>query len=71
MRKLQINFAIAFAASAVFLAQGETVPTKPQNPSGLPDARQIMESSIAATQRDWNGGRREKAHAAASLTLSR
>jgi len=53
MQRLQINFAIAFAASAVFLTQGETVPTKPQNQSSLPDARQIMESSIAATQRDW------------------
>ena len=53
MRKLQIAFAIAFAASATFFAWGETVPTKPQNQSGILDARQIMEASIAATQRDW------------------
>ena len=53
MRKLQIGFAIAFAASAVFFVQGETVPTKPQNQSGPPDARQIMEASIAVTQRQW------------------
>ena len=39
---------ITFAASVVLLAQGDTFPTKAQNRSNVPDARQIMESSIAA-----------------------
>ena len=42
-----------FAASAVLLAQGDTVPVEAQNHSSVPDARQIMGSSIEATQRQW------------------
>jgi hypothetical protein len=42
-----------FAASAVLFAQGDTVQLKAQNHSSLTDVRQIMESSIAATQRQW------------------
>src|SRR5665213_392208 len=38
---------------AVLLAQGEPSPVKSQDRSSAPDARQIMEASIAATQRDW------------------
>jgi len=42
-----------FAVSAVLLAQGDTVPIEAQNDSSVPDVRQIMESSIAATLRQW------------------
>jgi hypothetical protein len=38
---------------AVLFAQGEPSPVKPQDRSSAPDARQIMEASIAATQRGW------------------
>jgi len=41
------------AVSAVLLAQGDTVPVEAQNDSSVPDVRQIMESSIAATLRQW------------------
>jgi hypothetical protein len=47
------NVIIAFAASAVLLAQGDTVPVEAQNHSNAPDVRQIMGSSIEATQRQW------------------
>ena len=42
-----------FAVSAALLAQGDTVPVEAQNDSNVPDVRQIMESSIAATLRQW------------------
>jgi hypothetical protein len=41
------------AASAVVFAQGDTVQVKAQNHSSVTDVRQIMEASIAATQRQW------------------
>jgi hypothetical protein len=41
------------AASAVLFAQGEAVQVKAQNHSSVTDVRQIMEASIAATQRQW------------------
>lgn len=41
------------AASAALFAQGETFPVKAQNHSSVPDARQIIASSIAVTQRSW------------------
>ena len=41
------------ALIAILFAQGDTSPVKSQNRSSAPDARQIMEASIAATQRDW------------------
>jgi hypothetical protein len=47
------NVIIAFTASAVLLAQSDTVPVEAQNHSSVPDARQIMGSSIEATQRQW------------------
>jgi hypothetical protein len=47
------NVIVVLAVSAAFLAQGDDVPDKSQNRSSVPDARQIMESSIAATQRHW------------------
>ena len=47
------NVIVVLAVSAAFLAQGDDVPDKSQNHSSVPDARQIMESSIAATQRHW------------------
>jgi hypothetical protein len=42
-----------FVASAVLLAHGDTSSVKAQDPSSVPDARQIMTSSIAATLRHW------------------
>jgi hypothetical protein len=44
---------IMLATSAILFAQTEALPVKPQNPSSIPDIRQIVESSIAATQRHW------------------
>ena len=41
------------ALIAILFAQGDASRVKSQNRSSLPDARQIMEASIAATQRDW------------------
>jgi hypothetical protein len=47
------NVIVMFAASAGLFAQADTSPVKSQTRSSAPDARQIMEASIAATQRDW------------------
>jgi hypothetical protein len=44
---------IMFAASAALFAQDDTVPVQTRNHSSVPDVHQIMESSIAATQRQW------------------
>ena len=41
------------ALIAILFAQGEPSLVKSQDRSSAPDARQIMEASIAATQRDW------------------
>jgi hypothetical protein len=41
------------ALIAILFAQGDISPVKSQGRSSTPDARQIMEASIAATQRDW------------------
>ena len=41
------------ALIAIVFAQGDTSPVKSQDRSSAPDARQVMEASIAATQRDW------------------
>src|SRR5579864_5686807 len=41
------------ALIAILFAQGDTSPVKSQDRSSAPDARQIMQASIAATQRDW------------------
>jgi hypothetical protein len=41
------------AASAALFAQGDELPVKSQNHSSVPDVRQIVESSIAATERHW------------------
>ena len=47
------NVIVMFAASAGLFAQTDTSPVKSQDRSSAPDARQIMEASIVATQRDW------------------
>ncbi len=41
------------ALIAIVFAQGDASRVKSQNRSSPPDGRQIMEASIAATQRDW------------------
>jgi len=47
------NVIIMLAASFAFFAQSDEFPVKSQGDSGVPDVRQIVESSIAATQRHW------------------
>ena len=47
------NGIILLAASALLFAPGGELPVKSQNHPGVPDVRQIVESSIAATQRHW------------------
>jgi hypothetical protein len=49
----QGNVIIMLAASAALFAQSDHLPVKSQNHSRVPDVRQIVESSIAATQRHW------------------
>jgi hypothetical protein len=41
------------ALLAILFAQGDASPVKSQGRPSAPHARQIMEASIAATQRDW------------------
>src|SRR6202049_2262908 len=47
------NVIILLAASSALFAQGDDSSVKTQNRSSVPDVRQIVESSIAATQRHW------------------
>src|SRR5579864_3741513 len=47
------NVIILLVASAALFAQSDDLPVKSENPSGVPDVRQIVVSSIAATQRHW------------------
>jgi hypothetical protein len=47
------TYIIMLAASAALFAQRDDFPDKSQNHSSVPDVRQIVESSIAATQRHW------------------
>jgi hypothetical protein len=44
---------IVLLASSMMLAQSDSFRVKPQIDSSVPDIRQIVESSIAATQRHW------------------
>jgi hypothetical protein len=44
---------ITLAASFALFAQSDEFPVKSQDHSSVPDARQIVESSIATTQRHW------------------
>jgi hypothetical protein len=53
-----IQIGVMLAASAVLFAQTESLAVNSQHPSGVPDVRQIVESSLAATQRYW----RERLH---------
>lgn len=47
------NIIVVLVTSAVISAQSDTFPAKSQNRVSAPDARQIMEASIAVTQRQW------------------
>src|SRR5438105_662141 len=47
------NAVITLAAASALLAQAEDFPLKSQDHSSLPAVRQIVQSSIAATQRHW------------------
>jgi len=49
------NLIIVLAASSALLAQSNDFSIKSQNHSSTPDVRQIVESSIAATLRSWQG----------------
>ena len=45
---------VVLAAAALFAqAQSDTFPARPQNHSNVPDVRQIVAASIAATRRHW------------------
>jgi len=46
---------ILLGASCALFAQSNGLPVKPQSPSSVPDVRQIVESSAAATLRSWQG----------------
>ncbi len=50
------NVIILLAASSTVFAQSVDSLVKSQNPLSIPDVRQIVASSIAATQRDWRVG---------------
>jgi hypothetical protein len=47
------NVIVMLAAASVLIAQSDYFTVKSQNYSSTPDVRQIVESSIAATQRHW------------------
>jgi hypothetical protein len=48
------TLAVIFAVSVPLFAQSHgSAPDKPQNPVGVLNARQIMQRSIAATERSW------------------
>jgi hypothetical protein len=47
------NVIIMLAASLAFFVQSNDFPVKSQDYSSVPDVRQIVESSIAVTQRHW------------------
>jgi hypothetical protein len=47
------NVIIMLAASFALFAQSDDFPVKSQDYSSVPDVRQIVESTIAATQRHW------------------
>ena len=49
----QRTVVILVAVSCALLAQRQASPAKPQNFSSAPDVHQIVEASIAATQRHW------------------
>ena len=53
MRRMLWIGVTSFAASAVLFAQADAVSVHGSSPSGEADVRQIVESSIAATQRHW------------------
>ena len=47
------NVIVMLAASSILFAQNDYFTVKSQDYSSTPDVRQIVESSIAATQRHW------------------
>jgi hypothetical protein len=47
------NVIVMLAAAAALLGQSNNSTVKSQNQPGLPDVRQIVDSSIAVTQRHW------------------
>lgn len=52
LRELR-NTVVVLLVLSVLLAQSDSSRAKPQIDSSVPDVRQIVESSIAATQRHW------------------
>jgi hypothetical protein len=54
MTEIGVTLLMAFA---VLFAQDGTVAVNAQNPSGVPDVHQLVESSLAATQRHWQARR--------------
>jgi len=51
------NLIVLLAAASALFAQSDDFPVKSQNRSSIPDVRQIVESSIAATHRHWQARR--------------
>jgi hypothetical protein len=47
------NESLCSGASAALFAQSDDLPLKSQNHSTAPDARRIVDSSIAPRQRSW------------------
>ena len=58
------NVIILLAASSALFAQSNDFLVKSQSYSTAPDVRQIVESSIAATQRHWQTRLRLHLHGA-------
>ena len=46
---------LLLTASSALFAQSNDFPVTSQRPSSIPDVRQIVESSVAATLRSWQG----------------
>ena len=50
---MHVILAVLAASSALFAQSGGTAPNEPRNDAGALDARQIVELSVAATERSW------------------
>jgi hypothetical protein len=55
-RMIEIGVTLLMAFAVLFVRDG-TVAVNAQNPSGVPDVRQLVESSLAATRRHWQARR--------------
>src|ERR1700740_1361355 len=51
---MQVIFLVLAASSALFAQTAGSSPAQPQNHASVLDAHQIVELSVAATERSWN-----------------